>query len=181
MSTKSKKGSKEENQDQSADLTPEQEIAQLKEEIEESNEKFLRAVADFDNFRKRLDRDKGHQVLRTKGEVFSLFLEIIDTMETAVNYDYPDLKSSTDGMKEIQKMITSFMSNMKVERFNPINEQFDFRLHEALTSVENEKVKPNTIVDVIQSGYLLEGELLRPAKVVVSKEAEKENKEEKGE
>ena len=102
-------------------------------------------------------------------------------METAVNYDYPDLKSSTDGMKEIQKMITSFMSNMKVERFNPINEQFDFRLHEALTSVENEEVKPNTIVDVIQSGYLLEGELLRPAKVVVSKEAEKENKEEKGE
>ena len=93
MSTKSKKGSKEENQDQSTDLTPEQEIAQLKEEIEESNEKFLRAVADFDNFRKRLDRDKEHQVLRTKGEVFSLFLEIIDTMETAVNYDYPDLKS----------------------------------------------------------------------------------------
>ena len=73
MSTKSKKGSKEENQDQSADLTPEQEIAQLKEEIEESNEKFLRAVADFDNFRKRLDRDKEHQVLEPKEKYFHYF------------------------------------------------------------------------------------------------------------
>ncbi|MFL2941493.1 MAG: nucleotide exchange factor GrpE [Candidatus Poseidoniales archaeon] len=181
MSIKSKNGSKEEDEGQSADLTPEQEIEQLKAEIEETNEKFLRAVADFDNFRKRLDRDKEQQVLRTKGEAFSLFLEIIDTMETAVNYEYPDLKSSIDGMKEIQKMVTSFMSNMKVERFNPINEQFDFRLHEALTSIESDKVKPNIIVDVIQSGYLLEGELLRPAKVVVSKEAEKVNKKEKGE
>ena len=62
---------------------------------------------------------------------------------------------------------------MDVERFSPVGEQFDFRLHEAMTTIIKEDIEPHTIVDVIQAGYLLEGELLRPAKVVVSK---KENK-----
>ena len=178
MKTKTKEESEEIVEDQPIDLTPEQKIAKLEVEVEDSNEKFLRVVADFDNFRKRLERDKDNQNLRIKGEVFSVFLEIIDTMDTAVHYDYPDLESSLDGMKGVHKLMSTFMESMKVQRFNPINEQFDFRLHEALTSVEKQDVKPNTIVDVIQSGYLLEGELLRPAKVVVSKQVEEENKEE---
>ena len=68
------------------------------------------------------------------------------------------------------------------DRFNPVGEPFDFRLHEALTTVVKDDIEPHTIVDVIQAGYLLEGELLRPAKVVVSKKEEKkEQEEEKGE
>ena len=71
---------------------------------------------------------------------------------------------------------------MKVERFNPVDEPFDFRFHEALTTIVKDDIEPHTIVDVIQAGYLLEGELLRPAKVVVSKKEEKKEKEEeKGE
>ena len=181
MKSKAKKDSKEVVVEESEDLTPEQEIAQLKVELEDSNDKFLRAVADFDNFRKRLGKDRENQTLRIKGEVFSSFLEVIDTMDTAVNSEYPDLESSLDGMEGVHKLILSFMESMKVQRFNPINEQFDFRLHEALTSIENDKIEPNTIVDVIQSGYLLEGELLRPAKVVVSKKSEEKNKKENGE
>ena len=181
MKTKSENESIETVDEESIVLTPQQEIAQLKAEIEDLNDKFLRAVADFDNFRKRLERDKDHQLLRLKGEVLSAFLEVIDTMETAAHYEYPDLESSLDGIKGVHKLISSFMDSMKVKRFNPINEKFDFRLHEALTSIEDTNVEPNTIVDVIQSGYLLEGELLRPAKVVVSKQSEEEKKEEKGE
>ncbi len=180
MKTKAKQDS-EGAEEESQDSSPEQEIAQLKIELEETNDKFLRAVADFDNFRKRLDRDKEHLSLRIKGEVLSSFLEVIDTMDTAVNYAYPDLESSLDGIKGVNKLIISFMESMKIQRFNPLNEQFDFRLHEALTSIESDEVKPDTIVDVVQSGYLLEEELLRPAKVVVSKKSEKENKKENGE
>ena len=68
---------------------------------------------------------------------------------------------------------------MEVERFNPVDEPFDFRFHEALTTVVKEDIEPHTIVDVIQAGYLIEGELLRPAKVVVSKKEEKKNKKKK--
>ena len=71
------------------------------------------------------------------------------------------------------------MDSLSIEKFVPKGEQFDFRFHEALTTVDNKEVDPNTVVDVIQSGYKLEGEVLRPAKVVVSKNSEeKEIKEE---
>ena len=155
-------------------LTPEEEIQKLKSEVEEYNEKFLRVVADFDNFRKRIDRDREQQSLRLRGEILSNFLEIVDTAEKAVEVDHPDLESSLEGIKGIHRLMSALMASFNIKRFDPQGEQFDFRLHEALTTVEKEEVEPNTIVEVIQSGYTLEGELLRPAKVVVSKGFEEE-------
>ena len=152
--------------------TPEEEIRKLKSEVEDYSEKFMRVVADFDNFRKRIDRDREQQSLRLRGEVVSNFLEIIDTVEKAVEADYPDLESSLEGITGIQKLMSYFMESFDIKRFDPQGEQFDFRLHEALTTVEKEGIEPNTIVEVVQSGYTLEGELLRPAKVVVSKSLE---------
>lgn len=164
-------------------LTPEQIIEGLKIELEDYNEKFMRLAADFDNFRKRIDRDRVQQNLRTKGEVVSNFLEVIDIIEHAQKAEYPDLESSLAGISGVHKFVSAFMSSLKIERFDPSGDQFDFRFHEALTTVQKEGVEPNTIVDVIQSGYKLEGELLRPAKVVVSKNIEEkaEKEEIKGE
>ena len=84
------------------------------------------------------------------------------------------MESSLEGIKGIHRLISALMDSFNIKRFDPQGEQFDFRLHEALTTVEKEGVEPNTIVEVIQSGYTLEGELLRPAKVVVSKGFEEE-------
>ena len=110
-----------------------------------------------------------------KGEVVSNFLDIIDTVEKAVVVDYPDLQSSKEGILGIHKLLSAFMDSFEIKRFDPEGEQFDFRQHEALTTVEKEGVEPNTIVEVVQSGYTLEGEVLRPAKVVVSKNLEEKS------
>ena len=158
------------------DLSPDEKIEALKSEVDNYNEKFMRVAADFDNFRKRIERDRLQQNLRIKGEVISKFLEVIDIIDKANESEYPDLESSVQGLSGIQKLVSSFMGSMNIEKFDPEGEQFDFRFHEALTTVEKEGVEPNTIVDVVQSGYKLEGEVLRPAKVVVSKSLE-ENKE----
>ena len=157
-------------------LTPEEKILYLKSEIEISNDQIMRVAADFDNFRKRVERDREQQTLRVKGEVVSRFLEVIDTIDKAQESSYPDLESSLEGISGIQKLVSAFMESLNVEKYVPKGESFDFRFHEALTTVEDDKAEPNTIVDVIQSGYKLEGEVLRPAKVVVSKK-----REEKGE
>ena len=96
---KSKDKSTEENdavkEENEVVLTPEEQIEFLKSEVENHNEQILRVAADFDNFRKRVDRDREQQSLRIKGEVISKFLEIIDTIDKAHESDYPDPVSYT--------------------------------------------------------------------------------------
>ena len=167
------------DEESNLELNSEEQIEALKLEVDKYNEQFMRVVADFDNYRKRVDRDREQQSLRIKGQVISQFLDIIDTIDKAQESEYPDLESSLDGISGIQKLVSSFMESLKIEKFVPKGELFDFRFHEALTTVDDNEVDPNTVVDVIQSGYKLEGEVLRPAKVVVSKNSEeKEIKEE---
>ncbi len=161
---------------------PVDELLILKKELEDVKDKFARSMADLDNFKKRIERDREQHNLKSKGLAVLSFLEVVELIDRASNSDYPDLTSAVEGISGIQKFTKSFLESMKVERFNPVDEPFDFRFHEALTAVVNEDIEPHTIVDVIQAGYLIEGELLRPAKVVVSKKEEKkEQEEEKGE
>ena len=161
---------------------PVDELATLKQELEDVKDKFARSMADLDNFKKRIERDREQQNLKSKGLAVMNFLEVVELIDKASKSDYPDLASAVEGIGGIQKFTKSFLESMRVERFNPLDESFDFRFHEALTTVVNEDIEPHTIVDVIQAGYLIEGELLRPAKVVVSKKEEKKEKEEeKGE
>ena len=181
----SKEKSEEANSNDSS-LVPEaesvDELLILKKELEDAKDKLARSMADLDNFKKRIERDREQQNLKSKGLAVLSFLEVVDLIDKASNSDYPDLASAVDGIGGIQKFTKSFLESMKVERFSPVDESFDFRFHEALTTVVRDDIEPHTIVDVIQAGYLLEGELLRPAKVVVSKnEEKKEQEEEKGE
>tara|TARA_B100001996_G_scaffold365475_1_gene335407 strand:+ start:404 stop:958 length:555 start_codon:yes stop_codon:yes gene_type:complete len=162
---------------------PMDELSILKNELEDMKDKFARSMADLDNYKKRVERDREQQNLKSKGMAISSFLEVIEIIDKASSSEYPDIKSAVDGIQGVHNFTKSFLQSMNVERFNPVGEQFDFRLHEAMTTVIKEDIEPHTIVDVIQAGYLLEGQLLRPAKVVVSKKEEKkeQKKEEKGE
>ena len=169
------------DEESNLELSSEEQIEALKLEVDKYNEQFMRVVADFDNYRKRVDRDREQQSLRIKGQVISKFLDIIDTIDKAQESEYPDLESSLNGISGIQKLVSSFMESLKIEKFVPNGELFDFRFHEALTTVDDKEVDPNTVVDVIQSGYKLEGEVLRPAKVVVSKNSEEKEIKEKSE
>ena len=169
------------DEESNLELNSEEQIEALKLEVDKYNEQFMRVVADFDNYRKRVDRDREQQSLRIKGQVISQFLDIIDIIDKAQESEYPDLESSLNGISGIQKLVSSFMESLKIEKFVPKGELFDFRFHEALTTVDDSEVDPNTVVDVIQSGYKLEGEVLRPAKVVVSKNSEEKEIKEKSE
>ena len=167
----------------SSEDDPVDELSLLKQELEDMNDKFARSMADLDNFKKRIERDREQQNLKSKGLAVLSFLEVVEIIDKASKSDYPDVASAVEGINGIDKFTKSFLESMKVERFNPAGEPFDFRFHEAMTTIIKEDIEPHTIVDVIQAGYLLEGELLRPAKVVVSKKEEKDEQkeEEKGE
>ena len=169
------------DEESNLELNSEEQIEALKLEVDKYNEQFMRVVADFDNYRKRVDRDREQQSLRIKGQVISQFLDIIDTIDKAQESEYPDLESSLDGISGIQKLVSSFMESLKIEKFVPKGELFDFRFHEALTTVDDNDFDQNTVFYVIQSVYQLVGAVLRPAKVVVSKNSEEKEIKEKSE
>ena len=165
MPRKTKKTAKEpptEPEVESPDL-----IAVAQAELGEVQEQLHRVAADFDNFRKRVERDRSRDALRARGAVTMQFLEALETATQAADAEYPDVEAAVAGLTGIQKQLQTAMDALGLEAINPAG-QFDHRLHEALSAVERD-LENETIIEVIQPGYLLEGELLRPARVIVSR------------
>jgi molecular chaperone GrpE len=143
-------------------------IAVAQAELGEVQEQLHRVAADFDNFRKRVERDRSRDALRARGAVTMQFLEALETATQAADAEYPDVKAAVAGLTGIQKQLQAAMDALGLEAINPAG-QFDHRLHEVLSAVERDDLENETIIEVIQPGYLLEGELLRPARVIVSR------------
>jgi len=143
-------------------------LAAAQAELGEVQEQLHRVAADFDNFRKRVERDRSRDALRARGVVATQFLEALETATQAADAEYPDVEAAVAGLTGIQKQLQAAMDALGLEAINPAG-QFDHRLHEALSAVERDDLESETIIEVIQPGYLLEGELLRPARVIVSR------------
>jgi molecular chaperone GrpE len=144
-------------------------LAVAQAELGEVQEQLHRVAADFDNFRKRVERDRSRDALRARGAVTMQFLEALETATQAADAEYPDVEAAVTGLTGIQKQLQTTMDALGLEAIDPTGGQFDHRLHEALSAVERDDLESETIIEVIQPGYLLEGELLRPARVIVSR------------
>ena len=166
MTRKTKKAAKEPIEEAEVEVTDP--LAAAQAELGEVQEQLHRVAADFDNFRKRVERDRSRDALRARGVVATQFLEVLETATQAADAEYPDVEVAVAGLTGIQKQLQAAMDALGLEAINPAG-QFDHRLHEALSAVERDDLESETIIEVIQPGYLLEGELLRPARVIVSR------------
>ena len=166
MPRKTKKAAKEPAEEAEVEVTDP--LATAQAELGEVQEQLHRIAADFDNFRKRVERDRSRDALRARGAVTMQFLEALETATQAADAEYPDVEAAVAGLTGIQKQLQAAMDALGLEAINPAG-QFDHRLHEALSTVERDDLENETIIEVIQPGYLLEGELLRPARVIVSR------------
>jgi molecular chaperone GrpE len=166
MPRKTKKAVKEPAEEAEVEVTDP--LAAAQAELGEVQEQLHRIAADFDNFRKRVERDRSRDALRARGVVATQFLEALETATQAADAEYPDVEAAVAGLTGIQKQLQAAMDALGLEAINPAG-QFDHRLHEALSAVERDDLESETIIEVIQPGYLLEGELLRPARVIVSR------------
>lgn len=144
-------------------------LATAQAELAELHEQLHRIAADFDNFRKRVERDRSRDALRVRGIVTAQFLDVLETATQAADASYPDVDAAIAGLVGIQRQLQVVMQALDLEKVDPVGAAFDHRLHEALSAVEREDLENETIIEVVQPGYLLEGELLRPARVVVSR------------
>lgn len=146
-------------------LSLENEIAALKEEL-------LRNHADMQNLRRRVDRDveNAHKYALEKfaGEMLS----VVDNLERAtatIDKENQQLSAVGEGVELTLKGLLDVLARFKIEQVNPAGQPFDPDKHQAVATVPNPAVAANTVMEVFQKGYLLNGRLLRPAMVVVAK------------
>jgi molecular chaperone GrpE len=134
----------------------------------------LRLQADIDNLRKRNERDlaNAHKFALEKFAVDLLPVKDSLEMGLAAAGENADIARLKEGGELTLKMLASAMDKYNIKEVNPLNELFNPEYHEAMSMQERADVAPNTVVTVVQKGYLLNERLIRPAMVIVSKAAQ---------
>ncbi len=145
----------------------EQELEALKVELAAKNDQLLRTAAEFDNFKKRTEREKASIAEFAKAGLIKQLLPILDNIDRASAAD----KSSADYIKGIELIVKQFetiASNLNIEEIAKIGDQFDPNYHEAVMHVEDETLGENVIADVLQKGYKIGDTVIRAAMVKVA-------------
>lgn len=162
----------EETLEEGAPLTPEERVAQLEDELVGARDEVLRAQADAQNAARRAAQDvekaRKFALERFVGEL----LPVADNLERALESAAGDeevIKPIAEGVELTLKSFLDVVGKFNVAVVDPQGEPFDPNLHQAMSMVENKEVEPNTVIAVMQKGYTLNGRLVRPAMVMVSK------------
>ena len=155
------------------ELTPmeqlQEQIRLKDEEIANQKDTFLREKAELENFKKRLTKEKDDFVQFANERLLQELIQIEDNLERALEVPNATLESLKEGVEMIQKQFSTFLKNQKVEPIEAIGKGFDPTLHEVLNQQESEEHEENTVIEEYSKGYTLNGRILRPAKVVISK------------
>jgi molecular chaperone GrpE len=146
----------------------EAEIARLSEELRRERDALLRALADFENYRRRTERDRASAAQSGKRDVIVSLLAVLDDFDRALQHMGDAPLSVAQGMEAVQRNLLAVLERNGVTRFNSVGETFDPNFHDAVATVPSDGMKPGTITDELQSGYKWGDEVLRPARVRVA-------------
>lgn len=144
------------------------EINRLKEQVRAEHGLYLRALADFDNYRRRIEREQGDAASRGKREIIIALLEVLDGFDLALQHTEGTPSSLSQGIKAIHRRLLTLLEQQNVEPIRSLGEAFDPRIHEAIDSSPSDEYKPGTVIEEIQRGYRRGDDLLRPARVRVA-------------
>src|SRR5919112_381517 len=149
-----------------ADVAPGASDRQLAEE----RDRYLRLAAEYDNFRKRTARERQEAHLRGQGDMLKGMIDALDDLGRFAHVDpaTTDAKTVVEGVEMVEKKLLKTLSGHGLEIVNPEGHPFDPALHEAvMTEAASSKEEDHLVARVFQVGYLFNGQLLRPARVVV--------------
>jgi molecular chaperone GrpE len=139
-------------------------------ELQEQRERYLRLAADYDNYRKRTARDAQQERARGQGDLIKALLSSIDDLDRFAHLDpaSTDTETVVQGVEIVEKNILKALATFGVEVIDPVELPFDPNLHEAVsTQPAATPDEDHMVAQVYQRGYMLKGQLLRPARVVV--------------
>lgn len=149
-----------------------QKVEALEDALANAKDQAMRAAAEAQNARRRAEQDveKAHKFALDK--FVNDLLPVVDNLERAIdasNVEGAEANSLSEGVELTLKALVDALAKHKVEAIFPEGEPFDPQFHQAMSMIESPDVEPNTVLNVFQKGYSLNGRLVRPAMVVVSK------------
>lgn len=139
-------------------------------ELDEQRDRYLRLAAEYDNYRKRSSKERQEAGARAQGELVKTLIDSLDDLQrvTAQDPDTVDAKTIHQGIEVVNKKLMKALANAGLELIDPVNETFDPAMHEAVsTQPALSKEDDHLVSQVFQQGYRYNGQLLRPARVVV--------------
>lgn len=150
--------------------TPEEQLAAAKKDAAHAQERFLRAVADLENYRKRALREKDEARQNAVAGVLEDIVPILDNLGLGLAHakQQTEAKALVDGIGMVLEQFKTTLARHGLKEVNPVGAPFDHNLHESISHQPSADVPAEQIVQVVRLGYTLNGKLLRPASVVVS-------------
>jgi len=176
-SEKEEQVSEEIKDQEEAEISPEDLIEKLNEEITGLKDQRLRAIAELENFRKRAEKDQSDALKYGISNFAKEIINIRDNIERAQSSISDEaknneaIKSVIEGIDLIAQSVVSTFEKIGIKKINSLNEKFDHNLHQAMMEITNDELDPGTIVQELIPGYTLHDRLLRPAMVGVSKKS----------
>lgn len=160
--------SEQENQtQQQAGQPQESKEQQLQTQLDELNDRLLRTMAEYDNYRKRSIKEKDAIYPQAKADTVEKFLPIIDNFERAMQAECTD-EAFKKGMEMIFQSFMKTMTDLSVEEIGKVGEQFNPDLHNAVMHIEDEALGENVVAQVLQKGYRIGERVVRYAMVQVA-------------
>jgi len=146
-------------------------LQDVKEELEAAKDKYLRVLAEFDNYKKRRDRDFKNLREGANIALIEELLPIVDDFERSLNSSHKKkpTKAFYKGIELVYEKLLSIVKKQGVESIEAVGKTFDPELHEAVMQVEVEEKPTNTVVEEVLTGYKLKDKVIRYSKVVVTK------------
>ena len=160
----------------------EKKIEKLKQQLKEKDNELTEYVdalqrlhAEFENFKKRIVKEQNKFIYMANKDLIKKLLPIIDNFERAISSKKSknEVKKIIDGINIIYNEFGQILKKEGVKELYPKGEMFDPRYHDAIMQIESDKYEEGTVLEVLQKGYILNDNLLRPATVKVSKKPEK--------
>ena len=144
------------------------EIEGLRAELQQEHDRYLRTRADFENYRRRVERDRDVAARQAKRELLKALVDLADGFDRALVHVDESPDSVAAGLHGMQRRLSSLLEAEGVKSFESVGQPFDPTRHEAMATVRDFEGAPGTVVDEAGRGYLWNDELLRPARVRVA-------------
>ena len=171
QNAESKESSKETKKSKKADKKADAFVAEkekLEKELADTKDSYMRVIAEYDNFRKRSQREKESAYNDSKASTLALLLPVIDNFDRAIDNKTDDIESYRKGIEMTYNQLKDIFNKLDVVSFGEVGEEFNPEIHNAVMTMENPDLPENTISAVFEKGYKMGDRVLRFASVQIT-------------